>query len=71
MAKLEDTVGSVKGRRYQGCAYNNTSNNYPTAPSNNDDYYYYKTMVLLSKIKDKNKDWLERVYCNPMKLKAD
>jgi hypothetical protein len=31
--EIVDTVGSVKGRRYQGCAYNNTSKYYPTAPA--------------------------------------
>jgi hypothetical protein len=52
--EIVDTVGSVKGRRYQGYAYNNTSNNnYPTAPSNNDDYYYYKNDGTKDKIKDK------------------
>lgn len=39
---IVDTVGSVKGRKYQGYAYNNDNNYYPVA-TNNNDYYYYKT----------------------------
>lgn len=42
---IVDTVGSVKGRKYQGYAYNTHQNNnyYPTTSNNDDDYYYYKT----------------------------
>ena len=42
---IVDTVGSVKGRKYQGYAYNTQQNNnyYPTTSNTNDDYYYYKT----------------------------
>lgn len=42
--EIVDTVGSIKGRKYQGYAYNTSNNNYyPTVSHNNDDYYYYKT----------------------------
>jgi hypothetical protein len=43
---IVDTVGTIKGRKYQGYAYNNNhqgNNYYPVATNNNDDYYYYKT----------------------------
>lgn len=42
---IVDTVGTIKGRKYQSYAYNtgHDNNYYPTASNNNDDYYYYKT----------------------------
>ena len=57
--EVVDTVGSVKGRRYQGYAYNNQHNdydcndNYPVTTTNNNDYYYYKTDGTKGKIEDK------------------
>lgn len=48
--EIVDTVGYVKGRKYQGYTYNNNHNNYndydtnyPVASGDSDDYYYYKT----------------------------
>lgn len=52
---IVDTVGSIKGRKYQGYAYNNNPGNnyYPATTNNNDDYYYYKTDGKKAVIEDK------------------
>jgi hypothetical protein len=51
--EIVDTVGSVKGRKYQGYAYSNDNNYAPVATNNNDDYYYYKTDGTKGKIEEK------------------
>ena len=58
--EIVDTVGSVKGRRYQGYTYNNHYNNYedcdanyPVVSNNNDNYYYYKADGTKAKVEEK------------------
>ena len=57
--EIVDTVGNVKGRRYQGYAYNYQHNdyecndtNYPVT-TNTNDYYYYKADGTKAKIEEK------------------
>ena len=49
---IVDTVGSIKGRRYQGYAY--SYNHSPIASNSNSDYYYYKTDGTKAKIEKDN-----------------
>lgn len=51
--ELVDTVGSIKGRKYQGYAYNTNNTYAPVVTNNNDDYYYYKTDGTRAKIEEK------------------